>query len=54
MEGAVAWDPTTVPQAPVPENPAVPLPSTPAGESDVPPETIVPGHNETAIFPGGD
>jgi hypothetical protein len=54
-EGAVAWDPATVPQAPVPQNPAVPLPpSTPVGESDVPPEAIVPGHNESAIFPGGD
>eukprot|EP00964_Phaeocystis_antarctica_P098458 scaffold64483_cov42-Phaeocystis_antarctica.AAC.1 len=54
-EGAVAWDPTTVPQAPVPQNPAAPLlPSTPVGESDVPPEAIVPGHNESAIFPGGD
>ena len=54
VEGAVAWDPASVPQAPVPENPAAPLPSTPVGESDVPPEAVVPGHNETAIFPGGD
>ena len=59
-EGSVAappqgsWDPATVPQAPVPKNPAVPLPAPAAGETEAPPEAVVPGHNELAIFPGGD